>query len=356
MTADWSETVVAKSRQFSITFMHLGVSWPEARAELSRLPGTVIGAREFLDVSAPLPELYVLDLIEDFSGTSADLLSKLRERVMSAALLGSYFLLISRVPKTAFPAVAGSDLIADAKQLFPESTSSTWTGLEFSDELASRKFYHQVLTELGDRVVEELAAAQWEMGLSPNEALRRVSIPSIDGLRGARLVTVEGRQMSWQLPTKYPIFRSAVAQAASEQMVARDHLASVFVDLWVLERTVRNAVRRALMDKMGNGWRNSCLPNGWVESVLERAQRDAHPSAVKLSDLRDPLEWLTTNELLQLREERELGDLGMASHLWTKLAVEVLPIRNRVAHMRVIHRPDSERVAIWRKLVTTHLT
>jgi hypothetical protein len=85
--------------------------------------------------------------------------------------------------------------------------------------------------------------------------------------------------------------------------------------------------------------------------VLERARKDAQPSAGAVKELRDPLEWLTTVELLELREERELGDLGLESYLWTKLRNSVVPIRNRAAHMRFIGAQDARTVRNWRKIV-----
>ncbi|HEX3004619.1 MAG TPA: hypothetical protein VHO27_10420, partial [Angustibacter sp.] len=79
------------------------------------------------------------------------------------------------------------------------------------------------------------------------------------------------------------------------------------------------------------------------------------PRAAKLADLRDPLEWLTTSELLELRELRALGDLGIPAVLWGKLRTEIIPIRNKVAHMRMISEQDLRRATMWRRIVAERI-
>ena len=41
--------------------------------------------------------------------------------------------------------------------------------------------------------------------------------------------------------------------------------------------------------------------------------------------------------------------------MWTKLRVDLLPIRNRAAHMRVVSERDARTVATWRKIVMAKL-
>ena len=74
-----------------------------------------------------------------------------------------------------------------------------------------------------------------------------------------------------------------------------------------------------------------------------------------MKDLRDPLEWLSTTELLELRVTRELGDLGMAPFLWASLARDILRVRNRVAHMRMLDEADAILAQKWRRVVVGRL-
>jgi hypothetical protein len=165
------------------------------------------------------------------------------------------------------------------------------------------------------------------------------------------LICMDDEDPKWVIAQEWKHFREAVAAVSSRYAHEGEWLAQTFVDLWLIERQLRNAFRDALIAGQGPGWRSTCLPEGLHADVIERAQRDSQPAAEKLSDLRDPLEWLTTTELLDLRTDRNLGQLGLAPHQWARLREAIVPVRNRAAHMRIIGERDARAVATWRKLV-----
>ena len=86
---------------------------------------------------------------------------------------------------------------------------------------------------------------------------------------------------------------------------------------------------------------------GLATEVLKRAQLDSSLSAVSVRELRDPLEWLTLSELLDIITSKRIGGLGVALHIWQKFREQVLPIRNRLSHMRLLKSRDEETVSIW---------
>lgn len=332
--------------QFSIVFLQFGHSSHEVRELVGSLPGLHISARRLLE-NDELPEgasVFVNEL-EKLAIGRGDRLGALRERVMREAANKRYFALLSTAPKTTFPDTVGSDVVSDAKQLFPPISHKSPPGGEYYE------YFRACISELGDRTLLALSESLWESQLAPTDALAELSKPDIEALRGAGLVATESNTIEWTFPGKFKELRKAVALVSAETVATNAAVPDTFSELWQLERLLRNLVRRALVDRMHDGWRESCLDAELGKAVVERAQRDSQPRATRLSDLRDPLEWLTTNELLDLRERHMLGGLGLEPHLWTRLRNQVLPIRNRVAHMRIVSDDDSRLVRTWRKLI-----
>jgi hypothetical protein len=294
-------------------------------------------------------ELVLIDDLEYLASNRGDKLGTLRERLMRETARGRRFALVSRTPKTAYPETVGSDVVSDAKQVFaPTADHQDVGGPEES-------FYETCVRELGDRTLMALSAAMWDFQLGPRDALQSLTKPDVEALRGAGLVRAGADGVSWEKGGNYKKLRAAVALVSAETVGARTSVPDTFSELWTLERIIRNMVRRALVARMGEGWRESCLESSLRKEVLERAQKDSQPGAAKMADLRDPLEWLTTTELLDLRVRHELGDLGLAPYLWGKLRSDVVPIRNRIAHMRIVSDDDARTVRTWRKLVAGKL-
>ena len=349
---DWLRELEKKVQQFSIVFLQLGHPMQQARSRVLQLPGLHIDASEFLNTKTlnTVGPIF-LHSLEALAGNRGDRLGKLREQTMVAATSGHCVALVSTIPKTAYPDTVGSDVVADAKQVFAPVPIETehGTAIEFDTE-----YFLSCLKEMGDRTLIALADALWEGQLSPNEALAVLSRPDIEALRGAGLVDAVSATLSWRIGDGFKQFRLAVAIASSECISAHSSVPDTFSELWILERMIRNMVRRALIARMGEGWRHSCLGPNLGAEVLDRARRDSQPRAERLSDLRDPLEWLTTTELLDVKDSRELGGLGMEPYLWGKLRTEIVPIRNKVAHMRMVSESDSRRASTWRKLVARH--
>lgn len=356
-SGDWFSILERDARRFSILFIQLGHAFSPLRNILNEVQATSLTVQDYLATDLPEnPKICIIKDLDTVKDNKKLTIGQLRERVMADVDLGYGFILVSSVPRNAYEFTAGSDLVVDAKHVFApllecEENSSLNSLPSFSSDIDESNFLLSCVQELSPQTVMKLSEAMWELSLSPNECISFLSFSEIEALRGAGLLTVSDMETSWIVGRAWKNFRNAVAIAASRYIVAGSWLALAFQDLWLIERIIRNAIRNALIEKQGEGWRETCLPNGLRSEVLERARRDAQPSADKMKDLRDPLEWLTTSELLELRENRDLGALGLESYLWQKLRGDVLPIRNRAAHMRMISEQDALMLSNWRKLI-----
>lgn len=365
---DWEAELGVAIKRYPIVFVHLGrARFP--RGETLAALGTVVTVAEYLSQSNPLESeggavldsVTVISDVETVIGSRRHTLGALRERVIFDVDEGRHIVLQSRVARGAFPETVGSNLLADAKQVFAPALDPTQgldrlPGWQIETDGAAgsagiAQFLIDCVEELGVDTVACLAELLWNASLSPNECLKSISGVDLESMRSSGLIAMAGNETVWVIAAEWKHFREAVAAVSSRYATEGDWLAHTFVDLWLIERRIRNAFRSALIADQGPGWRATCLPSGLRVEVVERAQRDSQPSAEKVSDLRDPLEWLTTSELLDLRIHRNLGKLGLEPHQWTMLREAILPVRNRAAHMRIIGERDARTAATWRKLV-----
>ena len=130
-------------------------------------------------------------------------------------------------------------------------------------------------------------------------------------------------------------------------------------ELFAFERELRGAIKRSLV-KVG-AFELALVP--YSERILELARRDSVSAAVELSDIRSPLDWLTLSDLLKLAQDSAQSTstsriCGYGSEDWARLAREVVPIRNRVAHMRLSRQGDLDTVRrcrrLWHRVMERH--
>jgi hypothetical protein len=130
-------------------------------------------------------------------------------------------------------------------------------------------------------------------------------------------------------------------------------------ELFRFERDLRRLIRQELCQRYGEAWAEAVLPD-LKEKIVSLARRDTSPSAVTLARIRAPLDWLSLNELLDLAAKEastEAGRLlGHSSHDWREVAQFVVPVRNRVAHMRMAQEGDWEAVQRIRRQVSARVS
>jgi hypothetical protein len=104
-----------------------------------------------------------------------------------------------------------------------------------------------------------------------------------------------------------------------------------------MERMIRRSIRQRAVDAWSGNWRQQCLTGDLPAKVLERATEAAYPAANSIKLIRDPLEWLTLGEQLDLKNRGEIGDLACPTRFGENFSSDIMPIRNRLAHMRTLH-------------------
>ena len=141
--------------------------------------------------------------------------------------------------------------------------------------------------------------------------------------------------------------RNALAEALSACTTPQEDLRFVAEGLWSIERLIRHKAREVAVSAFGETWRKKALYGDLPDKVLERARGDTYPAARSVGEIRDPLEWLTLGELLELVDRAPYNLLGAARPVWRKLAGDLLPIRNRLSHMRLLRSADRDAVRLW---------
>ncbi|WP_142026176.1 hypothetical protein [Blastococcus colisei] len=292
------------------------------------------------------------------AANGSDRLSALRERSLRLLDNGHRVCLVSTAPRVAFGSVPGSSLLEDASLALldfldeselsgTEERAPLWHLPEASFGEQDGDLMEKVLGELGTGVLSALDHCLFEIDPRSSNGLSFLSIRETEALRGAGLIVVSS-DGGIELANRRSLaeIKAAVAHLLGTLTDAPAELAAVSSGLWFIERTMRSALRRHVSQSEGERWRVAAV-GGLATEVLKRAQLDSSLSAVSVRELRDPLEWLTLSELLDVITSTRIGGLGVASHIWQKFREQVLPVRNRLSHMRLLKSRDEETVSIW---------
>lgn len=363
-----SELVSKSLTRHRLVFVQAGAAFDPIRESLlDNIHGhrTSVDQRdEWKNAEADSGSLIVYDL-ERCAGTAADVLGEVRELVFSILDDGRQVCLVSRAPRISFQAVPGSSILEDAAlvtlpllsrpELDLESTDYPsigwkWPCVSFGAALDVGT-YEVALQELGQGLVAALDHALFEVSPKSPAGLEFLSAREIEGLRGSGIVELgEDNAPALAEPGSLKMLREAVASHISAVVTPATILPTVSSGLWFVERKIRSALRSAAIQKYGEGWRASCL-GGLSTEVLKRAQLDACVAAKSVTDLRDPLEWLTMGELMDLVRSEKFDHLGIDPVIWRKLQEQLVPIRNRLAHVRMLKAGDDEMVSMWANVI-----
>jgi hypothetical protein len=357
-------------RRYNLVFVQCGALFDVFSDDLlASVPHRRLKASDFAGGSGDSFEdvgILLLTGVEEFarSGKAADAtLGQLRVCVDKALDEGVDVCLLSRAPKIAYVVVPGSSVIEDAAfyaipilgvrellpgvQLEPESVLPA-VGLRGCDDL--RQLFTAALSELGSAVLEALDHGIFEVDHT-QDFIRHLDVRVLEALRGAGfVVTIDGR-VEFSVPRRFVEFREAVANALAGVAEPPADLASISEGLWFIERRIRGSLRRLAISLYGDKWRKRVLHGDLGEKVLERARVDAHVGARSVAELRDPIEWLTLGELLEVTRSSAFGGLHFDEVAWRRFTQDITPIRNRLSHMRLIKKGDRETVRLWRAMV-----
>lgn len=262
-----------------------------------------------------------------------------RHAILSWRDAGGRICLISRHPRISFPDCRGSSVLSDAYVIRHDFSSVVW------GPRGSLDGRYQMLRDLGaealafvDTLTNDLDT--WDnLDESLGSPLEWEALEGVGVVRrhpGGRVVGEIGRG------ALQPVLEAAIAEVFEPQ----SDYARVVSQLFTMERLVRHAVRSEAIHKYGKGWRASLLDADLQARVLERSRPDFGPPG-SIKSIRDPMEWVTLGELIDLAGSEKLSSLGVPAASWRRMADEVLPVRNRIGHMRLIRRTDAQRTSSW---------
>ncbi|MET4622193.1 hypothetical protein ABIE18_003662 [Arthrobacter sp. 2762] len=351
-----------------LVFVQVGAAFEPLRAGiLDGLRGVnvSVGQRsDWKELGADANTVLVTDL-EQCVETAAEVLGEVRELVFQLLDEGKAVCLISRAPRLSFRSVPGSSILEDAALVtlplldvselslasgeYPPA-GCLWPSVAFGSPISVDTF-RDVLAEAGQGTIAALDHALYEVSPKSVEGLEFLAAREVEALRGAGILLIdEGGRPALALPRQVKELREALAGHVSETVAPANSLAEVTSGLWYIERRIRNAVRASAMTKFSSGWRSSIV-GGLKDEILRRAQLDSVVTAKSVSDLRDPLEWLTLGELMDIVKSDRCNNLGLGSAVWRKFQEQVLPIRNRLAHVRILKADDAEIITMWASLI-----
>ncbi|WP_350353288.1 hypothetical protein ABS642_10450 [Microbacterium sp. A8/3-1] len=360
--SSWVEVVHRRARQFGLVFLQLGSSNEPARRALLNSPAVAMTAREYLDEShsADSVATVVLDGMESMAIPDSSIpMGVLRERVLRDVDEGTRIVLLSRAPRVAFPPAVGSQLLDDASLVHAPpiegSTVEQWPTCA-DDGIPPGEVLRRTVAELGIDVCASLDRVIYESSLTGDHALNSLSARELEALDGAGVTVAEGMTRKWNFPQHLVPLRKALDEALADALEPQRQLAEVSAGLWKIERSIRQVIRRRALAAWATNWRSQCLNGDLRTKVLERATDSAYLGATTIKQLRDPLEWLSLGELLQLRDRAEIGALGLSPAHWRQFGVQVVPIRNRLAHMRNLRPEDATEIIKWQRILDLKLS
>ena len=367
LEAQWIGQALSALEQFTVVFAQLGAAHEPLRTTLSTVGDKSVDLASDRDVSLfPIEkqQRIVLTGLEQFVD-SPHKLGDLREQTLRAVTTtNARVLLVSRVPRICYAETPGSSILEDAKFIAPPLVEAETDGAPETrlPAMASKDFDHfqdllrTIFVELGSAVCASLDHAIFEAGLGETECLEALPPREFESLCGSGLTIKTGGARLWSVEKRFTEVKSVLSDVVSTSVVPQYAYDRIYGYLFSLERQIRNAVRVRAIEEWPSKWRTQVLNGDLGDKVLERAGEDAYRTARSVAELRDPLEWLTLGELLQIRGREEIGLLGLDKRLWDRLADDVVPVRNRLTHMRLVRPEDLSQVRRWAQVITQALT
>ncbi|MGR6582339.1 hypothetical protein ACT89R_17280 [Rhodococcus qingshengii] len=361
-----SDSLRRKITRRRLVFLQCGSVWNCARDPLlESIGGYIVSVDEITELGSINIEddqkLVIIDGVENFAdlGTyNGYSLGEFRIEIDRILDQNISVCLVSRSPRSAFRAVPGSSILEDSSPHFMSTLSederedecktlrsSTLPDIGLGLNHDVSKIIENALTELGLSQLAALDAAIY--GTSSDTFLGVLGNREIEGLIGAGLVRVDNSNAVLVDSRIYSELREALSNVLSRIVDSQGDLPGVSKGLWTIERTIRSWLREDAISEYGSKWRNQIFNDGMGKIVLDRARADTNFAARSLAELRDPIEWLTLGELLDVSRVEKFNQLGIQAVVWRKFANEIIPIRNRLSHMRLLQRGDKELVTMW---------
>ncbi|MEV5754416.1 hypothetical protein AB0L00_41940 [Actinoallomurus sp. NPDC052308] len=367
--------IKTRLKRFKLVFIQCGAAFEVLRNPLlTALGGTVFNAADFARSGSPI-EIpagpIILDGLEAFAHdgkVSGATFGGLRAKVNKLIDDDAEICMVSRIPKISFAPVPGSSLLDDASWhclplLEPhecleeerDNPASALPSIGLGHQPDVDILLRASLDELGVNVLTDLDFAIFEANHDAH-FITEVEPGVAEAMRGAGLARVVDDGLRFTSPVLFWQFKAAVADAIASVVGPQADLADVFGGLWQIERIIRKALRDAAIENSGQRWRKNLFNEAIAKNVLERARNDVNVTAVSVSQLRDPTEWLSLGELLEVVQSSRFKGLSWDAIAWKHFAQDIMPIRNRISHMRLLKKGDRATVRMWLNRVTATLS
>ncbi len=281
-------------------------------------------------------------------------LGVLREQVHAMLDAGVDVCLVSGLPRIGYPPTPGSSLLLDAhvfqmdscRRALADDTALDTAALERPPRQAEE--VRQLLDRLGLDALSALDRLIFDMGATTRPDSALVAPLEWEALRGSGLVELQADENQHVIRTPLGVLMATLTDVLAENLAVQHDLAHVVVGLTELELRLRRAARAKAIEVFGVKWRAQVFNESLNQAVLERATADAFSPPQSVKSLRDPFEWLSLGELLEVvRNGKWCDRLGLEDRYWRRLGENVLPVRNRVSHMRLLRRGDLDTIRTW---------
>jgi hypothetical protein len=147
--------------------------------------------------------------------------------------------------------------------------------------------------------------------------------------------------------TRRPLWLSVLGESLEEIIDPPSDWFGLAQKLFKFERDLRIQLKGAFYNLHGDQWASILLLDH-QEQIIHFARRDTTPLVAGLSDVRSPLDWITLTQLLDLAADvADSGSDRIVGHTaaeWRELSAIVIPVRNRIGHMRLVREGDKDSV------------
>jgi hypothetical protein len=320
-------------------------------------------------------------------------LRRCRPNLQHAGEVGAAWLVVSRVPESRYPLIDGSTVTIDSARhrmhYLPDDKLSGLPGVTAKDAGVIARFsggsraiadalvrlitsdlpHDEQITAAGRVTTEVLTCTLKELGPELLAWLERwvlerdmlsISIADVrnDALfelraSGACEMDPVDERVELFAPPHTATWRKALDAALSDLLEAPAHWESVVADLFFIERRLRRALATLLESRYGKKW-GTRLPEDMQSRIIESFRRNASAGVSKITDIARPLDWVTFGDLFVLIPRFSPSDRleGLSVTDWRTIADAILPVRDRVSHMRLLRDGDRQAVRNTRWRIT----
>lgn len=330
------DSIINNNRNYRIIFIHINAICRNMYPDLLKSLRTYT-LEEFINtsndniLSSPSKDILITEP-EELLVNNIESHGIVRAKIHE--LIGSdcNFFIFSRISADSYPSSPASDFIADSKKKNITITRQQWKSIKNRDE----SLFGAILSELSQDTIEDLYNNIWLKKRENNGCLTELSNLTKSSLLGSSLIFDSGKEFEWIIGSDFKKLKNIVCLEL-QRNTALNQSAEAYSQFFYIENYFRFHVMQRMIEKHKSTWRGE-IENS--RSILDRAQADEFPDATSINEIGNPLFYLDFSEIVALREEKSLGDFGIPKPVLRKIMNELVPMRNNLAHMRILSEHD----------------